>query len=269
MKPKVCTYGDARNEVLVSYLYDDIAAEERARFEQHLNGCALCRSELDELAGLRTHLGRWSVPEPEVRHTSVAALPASRAALVATAWKRARLGSVGNHLAPWARVAAAALFVGVALGAANLRVSYSAEGMSVRTGWMETTARDRSGRTDESSAEGSAGAAWRADLAELEQQLRAEIRDQSVQIQQAKGTVSRDDDEVVRRVRMLVQDSERRQQRELALRVAEVARDMQAQRQADLVNIDRSLGIIQSRTGMEVLRQQQLLNNLLRVSQKQ
>jgi hypothetical protein len=140
--------------------------------------------------------------------------------------------------------------------------------MSVRTGWMETTAQDRSGRTDESSAEGRAGAPWRADLAELEQQLRAELREQSVQIQQ-QGAVSRDDDDVVRRVRMLVQDSERRQQRELALRIAEVARDMQAQRQADLVNIDRSLGIIQNRTGMEVLRQQQLLNNLLRVSQKQ
>ena len=44
---------------------------------------------------------------------------------------------------------------------------------------------------------------------------------------------------------------------------------MQAQRQADLVKIDRSLGIIQNRTGMEVMRQQQILNNLLRVSQKQ
>ena len=70
-------------------------------------------------------------------------------------------------------------------------------------------------------------------------------------------------------MRQLVQESERRQQRELALRVAEVARDLQGQRQADLVKIDRSLGLIQNRTGMEVMRQQQLLNNLLRVSQKQ
>jgi hypothetical protein len=70
-------------------------------------------------------------------------------------------------------------------------------------------------------------------------------------------------------VRGLLQESERRQQRELALRVAELARDAQAQRQADLVRIDRSLGIMQSRTGVEVMRTQQQLNTLAqRVSQQ-
>ena len=49
-----------------------------------------------------------------------------------------------------------------------------------------------------------------------------------------------------------------------------MARDAQTQRQADLVTIDRSLGIIQSRTGVEVMRTQQQLNTLAqRVSQQQ
>jgi hypothetical protein len=70
-------------------------------------------------------------------------------------------------------------------------------------------------------------------------------------------------------VNALVQASERRQQRELALRVAELMRDVQTQRQADLVRIERSLGIIQSRTGMEVMRTQRQVNNLAQqVSQK-
>jgi len=72
------------------------------------------------------------------------------------------------------------------------------------------------------------------------------------------------------RVRTMLHDSEQRQQRELALRVAEVARDVQAQRQADLVRIDRTLGVLQNNTGLAVRRQEQLLNSLaVRVSQRQ
>jgi ribosomal protein L30/L7E len=78
-----------------------------------------------------------------------------------------------------------------------------------------------------------------------------------------------DDAALLARVRSIVQESERRQQRELALRVAEVARDSQVQRQADLVKIDRSLGLIQRNTGVEVMRTQQQLNTLAqRVSQQ-
>ena len=77
-------------------------------------------------------------------------------------------------------------------------------------------------------------------------------------------------DGVMRRVRTLLHDSEQRQQRELALRVAEVARDVQAQRQSDLVRIDRTLGVPQNNTGLAVRRQEQLLNSLaVRVSQRQ
>ena len=51
--------------------------------------------------------------------------------------------------------------------------------------------------------------------------------------------------------------------------MAEVAREAQVQRQADLVRIDRSLGVIQNRTGVEVMRTQQQLNSLAqRVSEQ-
>ncbi len=70
----------------------------------------------------------------------------------------------------------------------------------------------------------------------------------------------------------MLQDSERRQQRELALRLAELMRDVQSQRQADLVKIERSLGVIQSRTGqtgIEVMRTQRQVNSLAQqVSQR-
>ena len=74
--------------------------------------------------------------------------------------------------------------------------------------------------------------------------------------------------EIFRRVKALIDESERKEQRELALRVAEVSRDVQAQRQGDLAKIERSLGVLQNNTGFEVMRQRELLNSLaVRVSQ--
>ena len=73
----------------------------------------------------------------------------------------------------------------------------------------------------------------------------------------------------MRRVRQLMQESERRQESELALRMAEAVRELQMQRQADLVKIDHTLGLIQNRTGMEVMRTQRQMNSLAQqVSQR-
>ena len=72
---------------------------------------------------------------------------------------------------------------------------------------------------------------------------------------------------MLKQVRALIANSERRQQLELALRVGDVINDVQAQRRADLLKIDRSIGLIQNSTGMEVLRQREMLNSLaVRVS---
>ena len=77
------------------------------------------------------------------------------------------------------------------------------------------------------------------------------------------------DADVLRRVRALVDESEKRQQRELALRVAEVMRDVNAQRRTDLVNIDRMLGFVQDKVGVEVMKDRQRLDLLYRASQRQ
>ena len=52
---------------------------------------------------------------------------------------------------------------------------------------------------------------------------------------------------------------------ELALRVADVMRDVETERRADLVKIDRSLGLLQNNTGVEVMRNRQMLDYLVRV----
>jgi hypothetical protein len=70
------------------------------------------------------------------------------------------------------------------------------------------------------------------------------------------------------RVRALLEESEQRQQRELALRTAQVVRDFDSQRQVDLAQIQRNLGEIDGLTGAEVREQRQMLNYLMRVSEQ-
>ena len=65
-------------------------------------------------------------------------------------------------------------------------------------------------------------------------------------------------------VRSLIQESERRQQQELALRLAQFSRDLDLQRRADLVRIDQGIGQLEGRTGAEVARQREMLNYIVR-----
>jgi hypothetical protein len=163
----------------------------------------------------------------------------------------------------WLQAAAAMLVVAASLGVANINLTYSKDGLSVTTGWLRPAPAPVASQA--AIAPQPTEAASRSDLTALEEKLLQEMKAQPATAAAAPS----DDEAVLKRVRALVQESERRQQRELALRVAEMARDAQTQRQADLVRIDRSLGFLQNRTGVEVMRTQQQLNTLAqRVSQQ-
>jgi hypothetical protein len=74
--------------------------------------------------------------------------------------------------------------------------------------------------------------------------------------------------ELLAQVRALIDESEQRQQRELALRTAQVVRDFDSQRRVDLAQIQRNFGQIEGLTGAEVREQRQMLNYLMRVSEQ-
>ena len=78
-----------------------------------------------------------------------------------------------------------------------------------------------------------------------------------------------DQDQLLARMRALLAESEQRQQRELALRVAQLQRDFDGQRVSDLKRIQDNLGQLGGWTGAEVARQRDVLNYLLRVNQQQ
>lgn len=263
-----------------------MVSADRAAFEVHLAACGTCRDEVAAFRGVQGQLDAWVpptpgvLPRPDVRQVGqVLHVPPSR-------W-----GSL-REVPTWARAAAAVVAIGVASGVAHLDVRYGSDGVSVRTGWLRSGT--AVGAVPGSDADGSV--AWRADLAASEERLRAELRriaevpgrsaDAAGAVRAANsggdiGTVASASDnsapanalankDVMARMRALVADSERRQQRELALRVAEVFRDVQTQRQSDLVRIDRSLGLLQNSTGIEVARQREAINSLaVRVSQRQ
>ena len=260
-----CGYVGDRDDVLIAYLYDDIDAAGRARFDAHLDACARCRDEVRALTGVRRELARW---EPtlitEGRRTPAMGAPSSGITPRGHAWWR--------DIPAWAQVAAALLFLGVSAAVANLDVRYDRSGLSVHTGWSARV--QPASPAVASTPNSTTSMPWREDLTALEQRLRSEWRAvpaaaPAADRQAAAHAASAGDADMLRRVRALLDDSERRQQRELALRVAEVLRDVGTQRQADLVKIDRSLGAVQNNLGVEVMKQRQSLNLLYRASQKQ
>ena len=275
-----CAFGGDRASTLIAYLYDDIEPAERAALETHLVTCAACRGELDELAGVRRQLARWAPPDSRqsavVSHQS--AVGSHQSGLVGS--QRGMFGSprlVGapeaggarrswwRDIPAWAQVAAAMLVLGASAGIANLDIRYDRDGLSVRTGWSKPAPTAPVGSD-------AAPAPWRPELAALERQLRSDLQPpQPIAAAPAApaGQAARTDADLMRRLKSLVDESERRQQSELALRVAEVLRDVNAQRTADLRRIDQNLGAVQDKTNVEVLRNRGLLNYYVqRVSQR-
>jgi anti-sigma factor RsiW len=261
MNETYCTYPGRRDETIVAYLYGEMEVDDRAAFDRHLVACAPCRAELADLRGVRSELARWASPEPGVDTPFNVEIPRRPGGIAKTV----------NSIPVWAQALAATLILGVAAGAANLEVSYTAvSGLSIRTGWRHPADANPPQATAVASAnvQDATPSPWSKDLAALERDLRGAIDARPAAVATPVSLTS-SDEATLRRVRQMVQDSERRQESELALRVAEAVRELQAQRQADLVKIDRTLGLMQNRTGIEVMRTQRQMNTLAQqVSQR-
>jgi putative zinc finger protein len=267
MSEILCGYTGDRHAALMEYLYGEMTPDDRMAFDAHLSSCARCRTELSAFGGVRRQMARWSPPDfASITQRADENETAAHGAVHRVWWW---------DIPAWAQVAAAMLVVGVAAGVANLDVHYDAQnGLSVRTGWSQPTRQaDVASPSNLPNLANPTNPAisnpWRADLTALEQQLRNEMHAaQAVGSAGARGSSS-NDAELMRRTKALVDDSERRQQRELALRVTALIQDLNAQRQADLRRIDQNLGLIQDRTGVEVLKNRQMIDYYMqRVSQR-
>ncbi|MDE3156935.1 MAG: zf-HC2 domain-containing protein [Acidobacteriota bacterium] len=238
-------------ESLIAYLYDEADADARAQVEAHLATCAACRDELDALQGVRRQLTQWAPPE---REPGFVVMPGSARAPWWVAWR-----------VPL-QAAAAVLVLAVAAGVAHVEVRYDARGLVVRTGWPAAAAAQTP-----SPVAASAAQPWQPELQAFEARVEHELQTRTgaqptpaaARTGQAPGDAA-----VLRQVRALLQQSEQRQRREMALRLTQAMQDMEYQRRADLVRIDQNLGQIEGTTGAAVAQQRELWNYLVRVAQQ-
>ena len=285
----LCGYTADRDETLIAYLYGEIEPAQRAAFEAHIATCDRCRKELADLRGVRGRLQQWTAPAIGSIARDVA--PVGNVGNVGNVGKvgpaRAPASSVGRagiwatlgQVPAWAQVAAALLVLGVSAGMANLDVRYDRSGLSIHTGWSRTPARVESSGSgsvagiqttglSSLSSTSSAATPWRTDLDALERRLRTEFHGSApsgaaAALVRDVGSARSTDPQLLRRVRALVDDSERKQQTELALRVAEVVREFDTKRKTDLANIDWNFKAIQSNTSMRVASGQQQMREYI------
>jgi hypothetical protein len=236
-------------ESLIAYLYDECDEAGRQEAEDHLARCASCTREVDDLRSIRSTLRQWAPPDDALGFRLVQDQPAR---LGRRAWWR---------LPVWAQAMAAVLILSAGAAIANLEVRYGSDGLTLRTGWQ----RAEPARPAAVQATAPATAApWRTDLAALERQLREEFAAPApVRNVSAPVAPSLSEEQLLARVRQLVQESEQRQRRELGMRIAEVLRDVDVQRRGDLVRIENGLGALENRTGLEVAQQRQMLMRLV------
>lgn len=251
------TFQCGDNAALVGYLYDECEAHERTAIAAHVTVCAACAAELAALRSTRVQLAAWSPPEAELGF-----LITQRQAPQPLEFKREarpqRTHWFARPLPAWAQVAAATIVfaVGTLLGIA--------QGTNGVGSPRNVTAA--------SAQQGLATNVSEASLAALERRLRDEMATIRVANRETVAPSSPSlgsEAQLMTRVRALIEESEQRQQRELALRTAELVRDFDSQRRVDLAQIQRNFGQIEGLTGAEVREQREMLNYLIRVSQQQ
>jgi len=254
------------HERLLDYLYGELPASERDAFERHLHDCVECRAELAELGGTRLALASWSPPDSELGFKVVrAADPEPR---------RSRY----QFRPAWGLAAAAVLVLAVAAAIANVEVRYDSNGFAVRTGWAGGERGPTGAAAPAAVTAAAASEQWQADLRLLDARLQqleqagertvraADVPDGDVPGNAPAARMS--DAELLRAVRGIIAESERRQQRELALRVTQVIRDFDATRAGDLARVEQGLRQIQGLTDAELIQHRNTLNHLLRVTQQ-
>jgi hypothetical protein len=250
----MCDNLDRQDEIL-GYLYDELGPAARQAFEAHLSACGACRAHVSSLEAAREHLGAWVVPDaraasPGLRLVAPAGAPRRRA------WPA------------WGLAAAATLVLGLSAALANLEVRIGADGVTVRTGWAQ-------GGTGGAAAADTGDATelvrWQAELARVQarlSELEEGIASRPAALDAATGPFV-SEAELIQRVRQAIALSETRQQRALAAQVSQIIDAFDRQRRLDLAAIQQGMGQYQGLTNAEIARQNDMLNQLVRVATRQ
>ena len=257
------TFQCVENTVLVGYVYGECDALEREAIDVHVAICGTCATELATLQSTRVSLASWVPPEAGLGFQIVRPVDPALASVGPPHPTRALTRAEGlpwhaRSIPVWAHVAAA-----VVLFASGLALGVVRGYVPIPVGRVAVSAPENAVPAPRSAVSAS-------DLADLARRLRAEM----AQIGPATlggregATPAVSEAQLLARVRTLIEESEQRQERELAKQTTQVMRDVDSQRKVDLARIEQSFGQIEGLTGAEVRQQRQMLDYLIRASER-
>jgi hypothetical protein len=236
-------------DALLDYLYEEGDPGERLTIAKHLQECAACAVAVLEFQNVRGMLSDWKPPASQLGFRIV-----QDASPSATVNQGARGGwwrgwgpathqekLTGPRSRALLQAAAAILLFVSGMAVSQLNVDYREGALTVRTRSATPAAGLRNASITLPPQRANAAA---LDLDEIERALRARLATQH--------TSPVDTEQLLQRVRAMIDQSEQRQQartrQELALRLSQVAREVDTQHQADLLRIQQDFGKQQEAT---------------------
>jgi anti-sigma factor RsiW len=234
------------HDALLDYLYEEGDPAERLKIATHLQECAACSVAVLEFQSVRGMLRDFTPPAADLGFRIVQDSPSASARRPARGGWSWGWGPTTHQKMPWlAQAAAAAVLFAAGMAVSQLNVDYGDGALTVRTRSAAPSANIRNASITLPSQNVSAvGNTGHIDINELERELRERL--------QAQNAPAVDTERLLERVRAMIDQSEQRQQRELALRLSQVAREVDTQHQADLMRIQQDFGQQQEAT-MEYL----------------
>jgi len=235
------------HDALLDYLYEEGDPAERLKIATHLQECAACSVAVLEFQNVRGMLGNWKSPAGELGFRIVQdseQLPS--ASLEQQARGRWSWGwAPASRARGFAQAAAAAVLFVAGMAVSQLNVDYSNGG--VRLSWGQdlpsANVRNASITLPPEKGNAPAGAPSRE---EIERQILERLGPNASPVET---------EQLFQRVRAMIDQSEQRQQRELALRLSQFSREVDTQHQADVLRIQQDFG-----------QQQEALEYLVRTS---
>ena len=226
------------HEALLAYLYEEGDHAERLTVARHLQECAPCSVAVLEFQNVRGMLHDWTPPATELGFRIVQEKPAVLVPPRAFSFWPSAYGG-------WARAAAAVLVFAAGMAVSQFTMSYDAGVLIVRLRQPDTVPAQSQHARDkwiELAAENGPGVTTVPERA-LDNRLTPVATDTSTE-------------QLLQRVRSMIDQSEQRQQRELALRLSQLNSEVDAQHQADLLRIQQNFG----------QQQEDVMNYLVRTS---
>lgn len=240
------------HDALVDYLYEEGDPAARLKIARHLQTCATCSVAVLEFQTVRGMLSEWRPPASQLGFRIVQDQPSQSPAPSRAWWVPS------SRLGVWAQAAAAVLLFAAGVAVSQLNINYADGALTVGTPSTESNAPAIRNASIELTPEvGSEPGGSQAVVSGLSQTPPAS----------ATNTNNTDIKQLLQRVRSMIEQSEVRQQRELALRLSQVAREVDTQHKADLMRIQQNLGRFEMQTGAQIdQQQQQIMDYLVRTS---